>query len=161
MDLEVYNNLINYLLFHKYPENFITSDKQRLARQVTQYLIEQGQLLKKNKNNFDKPLRFNDKKNYSILTYEEALERRISSLIETFTDALIISSRNVTSAQELQKERQKYLVKAHEYIDDAYNAEVDLDLELYDKGEILSLLRQEVQQITSQNGAQFLTVANR
>ncbi|CAG8647967.1 3779_t:CDS:1, partial [Diversispora eburnea] len=33
----------------------------------------------------------------------------------TFTDALIISSRNVTSAQELQKERQKHLAKAHEY----------------------------------------------
>ncbi|CAG8625205.1 919_t:CDS:2, partial [Diversispora eburnea] len=58
---------------------------------------------------------FNDKENHSVLTYEEALERRISSLIGTFTDALIISSRNVTSAQELQKERQKHLTKAHEY----------------------------------------------
>ncbi|CAG8607452.1 1932_t:CDS:2 [Diversispora eburnea] len=165
--------------------------------------------------------------NHSVLTYKEALERRISSLIGTFTDALIISSRNVTSVQELQKERQKHLAKAHEYhendiillynstkkqvhgqkfnpkwtgpfwiekkldytsvniqmtsiriivqsnsqqtsliipthyrrtrpqnfnryIEDACNAEVDLDLELYDKGDILSL-----------NGARFLTVANR
>ncbi|CAG8609036.1 6583_t:CDS:2, partial [Diversispora eburnea] len=69
----------------------ITSDKQRLARQ------------------------FNDKESHSVLTYEEALERRISSLIGTFTDALIISSKNVTSAQELQKERQKHLAKAYEY----------------------------------------------
>lgn len=57
MDLEVYNNLINYLLYHKYPANFSTSDKQKLARQATQYLVEQGQLLKKNKNNVDNPLR--------------------------------------------------------------------------------------------------------
>ncbi|CAG8604326.1 5838_t:CDS:2 [Diversispora eburnea] len=115
MDLEVYNNLINYLLFHKYPKNFITSDKQRLARQETQYLVEQGQLLKKNKNNFNKPLRFNDKENHSVLIYEEALERMISSLIGTFINALIISLRNVTSTQELQKKRQKHLAKAHEY----------------------------------------------
>ncbi|CAG8652813.1 692_t:CDS:1, partial [Diversispora eburnea] len=33
----------------------------------------------------------------------------------TFTDVLIISSRNVTSAQELQKERQKHLAKAYKY----------------------------------------------
>ncbi|CAG8649290.1 2664_t:CDS:2, partial [Diversispora eburnea] len=33
----------------------------------------------------------------------------------TFTDALIISSRNVTSVQELQKERLKHLAKAYEY----------------------------------------------
>ncbi|CAG8465793.1 3206_t:CDS:1, partial [Diversispora eburnea] len=58
---------------------------------------------------------FKDKENYSILTYEETLEQRISSLIGTFTDALIISSRNVRSVQELQKERQKHLTKAHEY----------------------------------------------
>ncbi|CAG8641487.1 6246_t:CDS:2, partial [Diversispora eburnea] len=58
---------------------------------------------------------FNDKESHSVLTYEEALERKISSLIGTFTDALIISSRNVTSAQELQKERQKHLTKAYEY----------------------------------------------
>ncbi|CAG8797825.1 24609_t:CDS:2, partial [Dentiscutata erythropus] len=122
---------------------------------------------------------FNDKENHSVLTYEEALERRISSLIGTFTDALIISSRNVTSTQKLQKERQKHLAKAYEYhendiillydsakrqvsqqtsltipthyrrtrpqnfnryIEDACNAEVDLDLELYDKGDILSLV---------------------
>ena len=57
MDLEVYNNLINYLLYHVYPENFTTNDKQKLARQATQYLVEQGQLFKKNKNNFEKPLR--------------------------------------------------------------------------------------------------------
>ncbi|CAG8635638.1 6458_t:CDS:2, partial [Diversispora eburnea] len=150
----------------------------------------------------------------------------------TFTNALIISSRNVTSVQELQKERQKHLTKAHEYHEndivllydsakrqvyrqnfnpkwtgpfwiekklDACNAEVDFDLELYDKGDILSLvsvaidttktngqrlfaylkswsllskdlvkrqltmkqLKQEVQQITGQNGARFLTVVNR
>ncbi|CAG8642079.1 4405_t:CDS:1, partial [Diversispora eburnea] len=58
---------------------------------------------------------FNDKKNHSVLTYEETLEQRISSLIGTFTDALIISSRNVTSVQELQKERQKHLAKAYKY----------------------------------------------
>jgi len=57
MDLEVYNNLINYLLFHKYPAHFSTNDKQKLARQATQYLVEQGQLLKKNKNHTEQPLR--------------------------------------------------------------------------------------------------------
>lgn len=57
MDLEVYNNLINYLLNHKYPANFTTNEKQRLARQATQFVVEQGQLFKKNKNNFEKPKR--------------------------------------------------------------------------------------------------------
>jgi len=57
MDLEVYDNLINYLLFHKYPVHFSTNDKQKLARQATQYLVEQGQLLKKNKNHTEQPLR--------------------------------------------------------------------------------------------------------
>jgi len=85
------------------------------------------------------------------------------------------------------------------YINDACNAEVDLDLDLYEKDDLLSLvsiainttktngqrlfayskswtllstdlverqitmrqLREEVQQITGQNGARFLTVANR
>ena len=55
--MEVYDNLINYLLFHKYPVHFSTNDKQKLARQATQYLVEQGQLLKKNKNNIEQPLR--------------------------------------------------------------------------------------------------------
>lgn len=85
------------------------------------------------------------------------------------------------------------------YINDACNADTDLDIETYNKGDTLSLisiaidtaktngqrifaysrcwtllynelverritmkqLRQEVQQITGQNGARFLTVANR
>jgi hypothetical protein len=57
MDLEVYYNFINYLLYHKYPTQFTTNNKQKLARQSAQYLVEQGQLFKKNKLNFEQPLR--------------------------------------------------------------------------------------------------------
>src|SRR6185369_13036756 len=56
-----------------------------------------------------------EKENPLPLTYEEALEKRISSLIGTFTDALIISSRNVKHTQELQKKRQNKLAEAREY----------------------------------------------
>jgi predicted metalloprotease with PDZ domain len=117
----------------------------------------------------------------------------------TSTRIIVQSSSQQTSLTIPTHYRRTRPQNFNRYIEDACNAEVDLDLELYDKGDILSLvsvaidtaktngqrlfayskswsllskdlverqltmkqLRQEVQQITGQNGARFLTVANR
>ena len=60
-------------------------------------------------------IEFQEKENNSVLTYEEALKKRISSITGIFTDALIISSRNITNAQEVQRKRQEKLAAAREY----------------------------------------------
>ena len=49
MDLKVYHEFIDYLLYHKYPMNYTPQEKQKLARQAIQYTVENGILLKKNK----------------------------------------------------------------------------------------------------------------
>jgi hypothetical protein len=46
---------------------------------------------------------------------EKSLEHRIAALIGTFTDAMIITQRNIGNAQNLQKDRQQRLAQAHKY----------------------------------------------
>jgi hypothetical protein len=57
MDLKVYNEFIDYLLRHNYPPELTPQQKQKLARQATQYIVENGILFKKNKQNPENPLR--------------------------------------------------------------------------------------------------------
>ena len=57
MDLEEYQNLMNYLLYHQYPAKFTNQQKQKLARQSVQFIVENNYLFRKNRKNFDKPLR--------------------------------------------------------------------------------------------------------
>jgi len=57
MDLKVYNEFIDYLLKHEYPLNYTPQEKQKLARQAIQYVVENGILFKRNKKTPEHPLR--------------------------------------------------------------------------------------------------------
>ena len=55
MDLKVYNEFIDYLLWHNYSPELTPQQKQKLAKQVTQYIVENSILFKKNKQNPENP----------------------------------------------------------------------------------------------------------
>ena len=57
MDLKVYNEFIDYLLKHEYPLNYTPQEKQKLARQAIQYVVENGILFKRNKKTPEHSLR--------------------------------------------------------------------------------------------------------
>jgi len=57
MDLIAYNEFIDYLLRHNYPNNSTPQEKQNLARKAIQYTVENGILFRKNKQNQEQPLR--------------------------------------------------------------------------------------------------------
>jgi hypothetical protein len=57
MDLGTYNNLVDYLMNHKYPSNFTSNDKQKLSRLATYYFEDKGILFKKNRKDVENPFR--------------------------------------------------------------------------------------------------------
>jgi hypothetical protein len=57
METQMYQNLVNYLEKHEYPQHFKIEQKRQLARIAINYLVKDGILFRKHRHNLNIPLR--------------------------------------------------------------------------------------------------------